>query len=299
MDIHDHHPQPPLEWTTFHGKIPILQTESLNNNNNNNVATTTSHHRPMPSVSSSAGSASELYGERPRVSLLMELKDRVGILHDVLKYFWKYDLNVSRIESRPVYKNRSPWNKDDGAVFDFYIDFDGTLNDPAAQKLLRDLAPMTEKLLVLDEKDVHWFPRHVSELDLIAHRTLDAGVDLESDHPGFNDETYRKRRAELATNAINHRWDQPIPRIEYTKEETETWGAVWDRMKPLWKEYACKEYLVRYPMNEYFSVSFCNMAQHNLFSSIARQHSILLISCRNTVDTVVTISRSKRTFRRF
>ncbi|KAL3902352.1 MAG: hypothetical protein SGARI_005880 [Bacillariaceae sp.] len=72
---------------------------------------------------------------------------------------------------------------------------------------------------------------------------MDAGVDLESDHPGFNDETYRSRRAQLATNAINHRWDQPIPRIEYTKEETETWSAVWDQMEPLWKDHACKEYL--------------------------------------------------------
>jgi hypothetical protein len=37
----------------------------------------------------------ELYGENPRVSVLMEMNDRVGVLHDVLKYFWKYDVNVS------------------------------------------------------------------------------------------------------------------------------------------------------------------------------------------------------------
>ncbi|KAG7345357.1 tyrosine 3-monooxygenase [Nitzschia inconspicua] len=240
-DIHEHHPQPPQQWATFHGKIPVLQTDTNIASDITTESATTSHHRPMPNPTTNQN----FYGESPRVSLLMELKDRVGILHEVLKYFWKYDLNVSRIESRPVQRHKNPWRheKDDQAVFDFYLDFDGTLNDPAAKKLLRDLAPLTEKLLVLDEKDVHWFPRHVSELDLIAHRTLDAGVDLESDHPGFNDSEYRARRGELARNAIQHRWDQPIPKIDYTKEEIQTWSAVWDRMEPLWKEYACKEYL--------------------------------------------------------
>jgi hypothetical protein len=222
---------PSQEWTNYHGKIPVLKTAS--------------------SAPSAAVLEAELYGDQPRVSLLMELKDRVGVLHDVLKYFWKYDINVSRIESRPVLQqsSNSSWKSAGGSknkpTFDFYMDFDGSLEDPKVQRLMHDLDPLTDKLLVLDEKDVHWFPRHVSELDLIVHRTLDAGVDLESDHPGFHDETYRTRRAELAKNANQHRWDQPIPRIEYKPDETATWGAVWDRMEDLWKKYACKEYMVR------------------------------------------------------
>jgi phenylalanine-4-hydroxylase len=205
---------------------------------------------------------SELYGENPRVSVLMELTDRVGVLHDVLKYFWKYDVNVSvhrvalflffckflmrcclcsqvsRIESRPVQSHGLAEPK-----FDFYMDFDGSLEDPTVQKLMKALGRLTEKLLILDEKDVHWFPRHISELDLIANRTLDAGVDLESDHPGFNDEIYRARRGDLATNAVEHSWDKPIPHIEYTKDEIETWSTVWDRLEEPVKRYACKEYL--------------------------------------------------------
>ena len=43
---------------------------------------------------------SPLYGETPRTSLLMELTDRVGILHEVLRYFWKYDVNISRIGTK-------------------------------------------------------------------------------------------------------------------------------------------------------------------------------------------------------
>lgn len=102
---------------------------------------------------------------------------------------------------------------------------------------------MTEnKILVLDEKEVHWFPHHISELDLIANRTLDAGIDLEADHPGFHDIQYRKRRAKLAELALNHRMHHEIPKTEYTKEEIETWGLVWDTMEDLWAKYACKEY---------------------------------------------------------
>jgi phenylalanine-4-hydroxylase len=91
---------------------------------------------------------------------------------------------------------------------------------------------------------VQWFPRHISELDLIVDHTLDAGSDLESDHPGFNDKVYRKRRALLTESAQNHRWDKPIETIDYTPDEIATWGAVWDRMESLWDSYACKEYMV-------------------------------------------------------
>lgn len=125
---------------------------------------------------------------------------------------------------------------------------------------------------------VDWFPRHVSELDLIANRVLDAGIDLEADHPGFYDPMYRQRRQELADVAINHRWNTPIADIEYTENEIKCWTAVrvvvlpiglicyhfsgrtpdhllfvsnpffflvkvWDRMESLWEKHACKEYL--------------------------------------------------------
>jgi hypothetical protein len=219
VQYRDNHPVevPKQEWDTFHGKVPVLKV--------NKKEVKTSEH---------------LFGDKPRVSVLMELRDQVGMLHEVLKYFWKYDINVSRIESRPF--NSGRWGK---PKFDFYMDFDGSLEDSNVQKLFDDLSPLVGKLLVLDDKDVHWFPRHISELDLICHRTLDAGEDLESDHPGFNDMTYRARRADLTISAQNHKWDQPIPTIDYTPRETETWGIVWDRMEDLWKKYACKEYMVR------------------------------------------------------
>jgi phenylalanine-4-hydroxylase len=72
---------------------------------------------------------------------------------------------------------------------------------------------------------------------------LDAGTDLQSDHPGFNDIVYRERRANLTRSAKNHRWDKPIEYIDYTPDEVATWTTVWDRMESLWEQYACKEYV--------------------------------------------------------
>lgn len=173
----------------------------------------------------------------------MELPDRVGVLHDALRFFWKYDVNIRRIESRP--------SKSEFGKIDFFVDVEGTLlpddDCDGDQRLSRLVATLkdfgVEKLIALDEKEVAWFPRHVSELDMIANRVLDAGIDLEADHPGFHDQTYRERRQELATFAVNHRWDKPIAEIEYTENEIKCWTAVWDRMENLWDKYACKEYL--------------------------------------------------------
>lgn len=61
---------------------------------------------------------------------------------------WKYDVNITRIESRPVSTN------DESKVFDFFVDFYGSLSDTNVDALLQELKGMTDKLLVLDEKEV-------------------------------------------------------------------------------------------------------------------------------------------------
>lgn len=229
---HMSHELPPQEWSTFHGKIPVLHDKT--------------------DKGYEASSSTHNYGDVPRTSLLMELTDRVGVLHDVLRYFWKYDVNVCRIESRPAssgnnvpyhhHHHHSTHDRSPSRRFDFFVDFEGTLEQERVQKLLDALRPMTDRLLVLDEKRVHWFPRHISELDLVANRVLEAGTDLESDHPGFQDPVYRARRAALAEAALRHTWDAPLPHISYSSDEISVWTAVWDRMEGLWDRYACREY---------------------------------------------------------
>lgn len=85
--------------------------------------------------------------EQQLTSLLMELPDRVGVLHDVLRFFWKYDVNIRRIESRP-----SQFGK-----FDFFVDVEGGMGEERDGRLddlktsLKEYG--VEKLLTLDEKE--------------------------------------------------------------------------------------------------------------------------------------------------
>lgn len=165
FDHQNGQPQPsPQEWSTYDGKLPIL-TEPENNKVHAGVL--------------------GIDGDVPRTSVLMELSDRVGVLHDVLRYFWKYDVNICRIESRPA-KQASPTGQQ--KAFDFFVDMEGSPSDDNVGKLLDALryvrrvvtfcfggtvsdifcvsgctqcisflicSPMTDKLLILDEKKVH------------------------------------------------------------------------------------------------------------------------------------------------
>lgn len=56
-----------------------------------------------------------------------------------------------------------------------YVDFKGRVGERNTDALLDALRKKCRNTLVLDSKEVPWFPRHISQLDLIANRTLDAG----------------------------------------------------------------------------------------------------------------------------
>ena len=67
---------------------------------------------------------------------------------------------------------------------------------------------------------------------------------LDQDHPGAKDPTYRKRRKEIATAAIEFHQSQQkeIPLIKYTAQEHQVWKHVMHKLKPLHEKWACSWY---------------------------------------------------------
>jgi chorismate mutase/prephenate dehydratase len=74
-----------------------------------------------------------IIGRRPagrsgkdKTSLLLSVKDRVGVLHDLLQVFKKESLNLTKIESRPT--KRKAWE------YVFFIDVEGHLSDAPVKR---------------------------------------------------------------------------------------------------------------------------------------------------------------------
>jgi phenylalanine-4-hydroxylase len=67
-------------------------------------------------------------------------------------------------------------------------------------------------------------------------------VELESDHPGFSDQEYRRRRDEIAALASEHQWGDPPPVVRYSETECRTWKAVYEKLVELYPTHACREY---------------------------------------------------------
>lgn len=73
----------------------------------------------------------------------------------------------------------------------------------------------------------------------------------------FSSFPFRKYFADIA---YNYKHGQPLPHVEYTKEETETWGIMFRHLTKLYETHACKEYNHVFPL----LVDNCGFREDNI-----------------------------------
>ena len=73
--------------------------------------------------------------------------------------------------------------------------------------------------------------------------TAPSGVDLPTDHPGFQDVDYRRRRDVISSLGAAYEPGGLIPDVPYTAAEDEVWRTVSRELGELHRRFACADYL--------------------------------------------------------
>ncbi|MDT7541895.1 MAG: phenylalanine-4-hydroxylase [Acidobacteriota bacterium] len=68
-------------------------------------------------------------------------------------------------------------------------------------------------------------------------------VQLDPDHPGFQDADYRARRNHIARLALDYKSDAPLPDAPYIADEHALWRIVREEVDAAHERHACAEYL--------------------------------------------------------
>lgn len=171
--------------------------------------------------------------EDSKSSILFTVADGPGSLERTLALFARHGVNMTAINSRP---SKGPAR----STFDFQVDFDGRPGEPAVSAKQAEassagregcrcvrarakhvtvpprpplqvdalLAALRTACVAVSLKDapvVPWFPTRIADIDAFSTKTLDAGAELEADHPGFSDPVYRERRRLIVDAASAYR----------------------------------------------------------------------------------------------
>jgi tyrosine 3-monooxygenase len=175
-----------------------------------------------------------------KAGLIVRLRDGMGALGRILKAVETYKGTVIHLESRQ--------SKETGVQFDVLLKVEMTR--ACLLQLCRSLRQTASfgSISLMSEDNVSvtapWFPRHASELDSCNHLMTKYEPELDMNHPGFADKEYRARRKHIAEVAFAYKSGDPIPHIEYTETEHNTWGSVFRVVKELMPKHACHEYNV-------------------------------------------------------
>ncbi|CAL8079167.1 unnamed protein product [Orchesella dallaii] len=177
--------------------------------------------------------------DQEEATIILTLKNGMVSLVNILKTIDENKGSVIHMESRP--------SREQNCQFDVLLKMQIPWSSLVG--LLRALRLNTNVYLVnVISTQGHivkepWYPRHISELDQCNHLMTKFEPDLDMDHPGFADKNYRARRKMIADIAFDYKHGDPIPRVEYQRNEIATWGHVFNKVMALLQTHACKQFV--------------------------------------------------------
>ena len=157
-----------------------------------------------------------------------------------METFSNNDVKLSYINSIPSkVSNNSTKN------IDIFVDIDGGFEEKNVQSAFAELKSLSNTTEAFKHELVPWFPKSLEDFNRMGKCFYVANEDLKSDRPAFTDMIYRKRRQDIVdiSNAHVMGPDCKMPDIDYTEEENNLWGFIWDTLVPLHRQHASREFL--------------------------------------------------------
>uniref|UniRef100_A0A452GQN4 Biopterin-dependent aromatic amino acid hydroxylase family profile domain-containing protein n=1 Tax=Gopherus agassizii TaxID=38772 RepID=A0A452GQN4_9SAUR len=135
-------------------------------------------------------------------------------LSKTAKVFETFEAGIHHFETRQAKKCKN--TTDD---LEFFVKCEVHNSDVSV--LINSLKKVAEDVKTIREERVPWFPKKIRDLDKCHHLIAKYEPDLDHDHPVRD----------------------PLPRVEYTVQETATWREVYRKLSSLYPTHACKQYL--------------------------------------------------------
>ncbi|KAF7240660.1 Tyrosine 3-monooxygenase [Varanus komodoensis] len=175
--------------------------------------------------------------ERDTLNLTFALRGgRRGGIARTAEVFEMFEAKINHLETRPA-----RMSKHTAEDLDCFVRCE--VLTCKISSLINSLKRVAEDVKTNREEKAPWFPKKIRDLDKCHHLITKYDPDLDHDHPGYTDPEYRKRRAFFADLAFNFRQGDPLPRVEYTAQETATWKEIYQKLSSLYPTHACKQYL--------------------------------------------------------
>uniref|UniRef100_A0A8B9C5K2 Biopterin-dependent aromatic amino acid hydroxylase family profile domain-containing protein n=1 Tax=Anser brachyrhynchus TaxID=132585 RepID=A0A8B9C5K2_9AVES len=164
------------------------------------------------------------------------------------KVFEMFETQIHHFETRQAKK---PKNSADD--LDIFVECE--VHSADVNIIISSLKRAAEDVKTGREDKVPWFPRKIQDLDKCHHLITTYDPSLEHCHPV----SLRLLLKHALFPPLCYRGD-PLPRIEYTAQETATWREVYRKLSSLYPTHACTQYLDAFQQLE----KYCGYQEDNI-----------------------------------